>query len=104
MMQLSLKMMTHHFVITSSLLIKIFLIDKFCDFSSDIDFNTKIDICSDVISLIIKQCDPRRPKGACGGHKVSTGGSLRSPGVTLFNYKGDNISTYVYLSVKIYIT
>ena len=36
---------------------------------------------------------------AAGGHKVSTGGSLRSPGVTLFNYEGDNISTYVYLSV-----
>ena len=25
---------------------------------------------SDVISLIINQCDPRRPKGASGGHKV----------------------------------
>ena len=64
MMQLSLKMMTHYFVITSSLRIKKFLIDKFCDFSSDIDFNTKIDICRDVISLIIKQCDPRRPDGS----------------------------------------
>ena len=46
--------MTHHFVTTSSLRIQIFLIDKFYDFSSDIDFNTKIDICRDVISLIIK--------------------------------------------------
>ena len=60
--------MTHHFVMTSSLLIKIF---KFGDFSSDVDFNTKIDIFSDAISLIINQCDPRRPKGASGGHKVS---------------------------------
>ena len=31
-------MMTHHFVMTSSLLIKILQIDKFGDFSSDIDF------------------------------------------------------------------
>ena len=39
-----------------------------------------------------------------GGHKVSTGGSLRSSGVPLFNYKRYNISTYAYLSVKIHIT
>ena len=32
---------------------------------------------------------------AAGGHLVSAGGSLRSPGVTLVNYKGDNISKYV---------
>ena len=37
------------------------------------------------------------------GHFVSAKGSLRSPGVTMFNYKGDNISKYVYLSVKIEI-
>ena len=41
---------------------------------------------------------------AAGGHFVSAGGSLRSPGVTLVNYKGDNISKYVYPSVKIDIT
>ena len=63
--------MTHHSVMTSSLRIKNFKIDKFGDFSSDIDFNTKIDIFRNVISLIINQCDPRRPKGASGGHKVS---------------------------------
>ena len=33
-----------------------------------------------------------------GGHFVSAGGSLRSPGFTLVNYKGDNISKYVHLS------
>ena len=64
-------MMTHHFVMTSSLRIKNFKIDKFGDFSSEIDFDTKMDIFRDVISLIINQCDPRRPKGASGGHKVS---------------------------------
>ena len=63
-------MITHHSVMTSSLRIKIFKIDKFGDLSSDIDLNTKIDIFRDVISHIINQCDPRRPKGASGGHKV----------------------------------
>ena len=29
---------------------------------------------------------------------MSAGGSLRSPGVTLVNYKGDSISKYVHLS------
>ena len=72
MMQLSSKkMMTHHFVITSSLLIKILKIGKFCDFSCDVDYNSRADEFCDVISLIINQCDPRRPKGASGGHKVS---------------------------------
>ena len=63
--------MTHHFVMTSSLLIKIFKIDKFGDFSCDIDYNSQTDVFRDVISLIINQCAPRRPKGASGGHKVS---------------------------------
>ena len=63
--------MTHYFVMTSSLLIKILKIDKFGVFSSDIDFKTKMDIFRDCIPLIINQCDPRRPKGASDGHKVS---------------------------------
>ena len=40
---------------------------------------------------------------AAGGHFVSAGGSLRSPRVTLANYKGDNISKYVCPTVIIYI-
>ena len=63
--------MTHHFVMTSSLLIKNFKIDKFGDFSCDIDYNSRTDLFIDVISLIFNQWDPRRPKGASGGHKVS---------------------------------
>ena len=35
---------------------------------------------------------------------MSAGGSLRSPGVTLVNYKGDNISKYVCSTVLIDIT
>ena len=64
-------MITYHSVMTSSLRIKILKIDKFGDFFSDIDYNSKIDIFRDVISLIINQSDPRHPKGASGGHKVS---------------------------------
>ena len=33
---------------------------------------------------------------AAGGDFVSTGGALWAPGVTLINYKGSNISKYVY--------
>ena len=62
--------MTHHFVMTSSLLIKFLKIDKFGDFSCDIDYISRTDVFIDVISLIINQCDPRRPKGASGGHSV----------------------------------
>ena len=64
-------MMTHHSVMTSSLRIKISKFDKFGDFSSDIDFNSRIVVFRDAIYLIINQCDPRRPKGASGGHFVS---------------------------------
>ena len=64
--------MTHHFVMTSSLLIKILKINKFGDFSCDIDYNSWTDVFRDVISLIFNQCNPRLPKGASGGHKVST--------------------------------
>ena len=62
--------MTHHFVMTSSLLIQILKIDKFCDFSCDIGYNSRTTKFRDVISLIINQCDPRRPKDASGEHKV----------------------------------
>ena len=48
--------MTHHFAMTSSLLIKILKIDKFGAFSSDIDFKTKMDIFIDDISRLINQC------------------------------------------------
>ena len=63
-------MMTHHPVITSSLRIKILKIDTFVDFSWNIDYNCMTDLFRDVISLLINQFDPRRPKGASGGHSV----------------------------------
>ena len=48
-------MTTHHSVMTSSLDI------KYGHFSCDIDYNKRTDILREVISLIINQCDPRRP-------------------------------------------
>ena len=80
-------MMTHHFVMTSSLRIKNFEIDKFGDFSSEIDFNnTKMDIFRDVISLIINRCDTRRPKGASGGHEVSASRAAQASEARLYIY------------------
>ena len=86
MMRLSLKMMTHHFVMTSSLRIKNFKIHKFGDFSIEIGLNTKMDIFRDVISLIINQCDPRRLKGASGRHKVSASSAAQASEARLYIY------------------
>ena len=58
--------MSHHFVMTSSLRIKKFLIDKFGDFLSDIDFKTKMDIFRDYISLIINQSHLQATEGTLG--------------------------------------
>ena len=56
--------MTHHFAMTSSLLIKILKIDKFGVFSSDIDFKTKMDIFRDDISCLINQCHLQATEGS----------------------------------------
>ena len=74
--------MTHHPILTSSLRIKNFKIDKFCDFSSDIDFDTKMEIFRDAISLMINQYSSRRPKGASGGHEVSASRTAQSSKAT----------------------
>ena len=47
--------------------IKNFKIDKFGDFSSDIDFKTKMDIFRDDISLIINQCHTQATEGSLRG-------------------------------------
>ena len=65
------KMMTHHSLMTSSLRIKSLKINKFGDFSCDIDYNSRTDVLRDDITLITNQCDTRRPQGASGGHFVS---------------------------------
>ena len=94
MMQISSKNDTHHCVMTSSLCIKNFKIDKFGDFSSEIDFNIKMDLFRDDISFIINQCDPRRPNGASGGHKVSASRAAQASEARLY---------YIYIYIYIYI-
>ena len=79
--------MTHHSVMTSSLRIKNFKIDKFGDFVSDIDFNTKMNIFRDAISLIINQYNLRRPKGASGGHEVSASRTAQASEARLYSIK-----------------
>ena len=76
---------------TSSLLIKIFKIDKFGDFSGEIDYNNGTDVFRDVISLIINQCDSRRPKGASGRYKVSASRAAQASEARL----------YIYISVRL---
>ena len=90
-------MITHHFVMTSSLLIKILKIDNFGDFSCDIDYNSSTGVFKDVISLIINHCDPRRPKGASGGHKVSVSRAAQASEARLYIY----IYIYIYSQIKI---
>ena len=65
-------MMTQHSVMTLLLYTKSRKFDKFRDFLSDIDSNSKTDVFRDVIYLIINQCEPSRLKDASSGHKVST--------------------------------
>ena len=50
-------------------------------------------------TLILVQARFACLRFAAGGHFVSTRGSLRSPGVTLVNYKGNSISKYVFPTV-----
>ena len=93
------KMMTHHFVMTSSLHIKILKIDNFRDFSCDIDSNSRIDVFRVVISIIINQCYPRRPKGASGGHFVSASRAAQASEARLYIY----IYIYYTLTEKKYL-
>ena len=79
-------MITHYSVMMSSLHINNLKIVKFDDISSDIDFNSKTDIFSDVISLIINKCEPRRPKGTSGGHKVSASRAAQASEAGLYIY------------------
>ena len=79
-------MLTYHFVMTSSLLIKILKIEKLGDFSCNIDYNSRTDVFREVIFHIINQCDPRRPKCASGGHKVSASSTTQASEARLYIY------------------
>ena len=82
-----------------------FKIDKFGDFSSDIDYNSRTDILRDAISLIMNQCDSRRPKGASGGHKVSASRAAQASEARLYIYiytvPGQKYSTTTKTSIQI---
>ena len=82
--------MTHHSAMTLSLRIKFLKIDEFGDFSYDIDYNSMIDV--DVISLIINQCDPRRPTGPSGGQKVSSSRAAQTSEACLYQLYHTNIT------------
>ena len=91
--------MTHHFAMTSSLLIKILKIDKFGVFSSDIDFKTKMDIFRDDISRLINQCHlqalPTRaeptPMSFCGNPKFCDISLNMIHNCNLFAYANSNL-------------
>ena len=93
--------MTHHSVMKPSLRIKIVKIDKFGDFPCDIDYNSKTDVFRDVISLIINQCYPRGPKGASGGHKVSSSRAAQASKLSALVYIYIYINTNRVLIVRI---
>ena len=78
--------MTHHSVMTSSLRIKILKIDKFGDCWCDVDYNSRTYVFRDVISLMINQCDLRRPQGASCGHKVSASRAAQASKACLYIY------------------
>ena len=96
--------MTHHFVMTSSLLIKNLKIDKFGDFSYEIDYNSRSDVFRNVISIIFNQCDPRRPKGASGGHKVSASRAAQASEARLSLLLKLNYCLCVYIYIYISVT
>ena len=98
MMLLSSKNDNSSLCYESSLLIKILKIDKFGDFSCDIDYNSRTDVFRNVISLIINQCDPRLPKGASGGHKVSASRAAQASEARLYIYMFPR-QKYLYISL-----
>ena len=68
---------------TSSLRIKILKIDKFGDFSCDIDYNSGTDVFKDVGSHIINQWWPQ----ASGGHKVTASPAAQASEARLYQIK-----------------
>ena len=78
-------MMTHHSVMTSSLLIKILKIDNFAVFSSDFDFKTKMDIFRDDISLIINQCHLQRTQSVSQPRTASKRSALVETKIQIFS-------------------
>ena len=79
--------MTHHFAMTSSLLIKNLKFDKFGVFSSDIDFKIRWTYLEMIYPVQLTNVTSRRPKGASGGHEVSASRAAQASEARLFLLK-----------------
>ena len=76
-------MMTHQYVMTLSLRFKNSKIDKFGDFSCDINMTVGQTYFEMLFLILLINGDHMRPQGASGGHKVSASASKRN---SLVNY------------------
>ena len=59
-------------------------IERFCDFSSVVDYNSKTDAFSDVIHLTINQYEFRRPMGPSSGYNVSASRAAQASEARLY--------------------
>ena len=75
-------------------------IDKFGDFSCDIDYNSSTGVFRDVISLIINQCDSRRPQGASGRHSVCQPRSESKRSAVVYIYFANGSTRTVVTNVR----
>ena len=94
--------MTHHFVMTSSLLIKNLKFDKFGDFSSDIDFKTKMDIFRGDISLIINQYHLQATEGSLRrtqSVRQLCSASKREARLYIYNHRVLIVRIYIYIYI-----
>ena len=87
-----------------SLLIKNFKFHKFGDFSSDIDFKTKMDIFGDDISLIINQCNLQATEGSLWRTRsVRQPRSANKRSALVLTIKTRLMYIYLYTCIYIYI-
>ena len=89
------------------IIIIILKIDKFGDFSSEIDFKTKMDIFRDDISLIINQCHLQATEGSfprTRSVRQPRSASKRSALVYIYIHKQTNNNRVLIVRRCIYIT
>ena len=90
---------------TSSLLIKNSKFHKFGDFSSDIDFKTKMDIFGDDISLIINQCNLQATEGSLWRTRsVRQPRSASKRSALVLTIKTRLMYIYLYIYIRVYIS
>ena len=91
--------MAHHSIMTSSLLIKNLKTEKFGDFSCNLDYNSRTQVFSDAIHLIIDQCDHRRPKVSASRAAHASEARLYHI-ISVSTYHGNIISMVYILTIK----